>query len=1279
VSAKNLKLIGVICFVVCAVLLFVAWERYEANASKVRAINELQKSSPLGREMGGAELKPATPAATKYALVFAVLAAGGGVACLVVAYQRAPSRLPLAPTETATPELTPWEHTRLVLSYVASLKLTVVLLALGVFLVFAGTMAQTQMDVSEVVDKYFRCAVARVELQVFFPQSFFPSGPAALLGLVAIWAVVASGGSKQGFHYSYRWAQQGRWGVVWYVLLVAISLAWLASVVVTVSQLRKAAAGERRTRFWLLWGALGAQALLGVLLGWLVLGGESARLSDSNMRILWQLMKATFAAAILQVGCWLMFKKKGALVVIHAGIALMMLGELLVGLTEVRARMTIREGETVNFVEDYGTFELAVVDTSDPDKDLVVSVPASMLREGAVIHSESLGLPLELEVLGYLPNTVLGKVAPGPNPDNPATAGIGFEQGVVAYAMRETSGTRGRGGVPSAYVRIYKAGVEQPIGDYLLSARFSVPELIAEPVAKWPALRAAFDRHFRLPERITVDGTTYKVSLRPKRTYKPYSMRLIDAREDRYVGTATAMNYSSDVHLTDPSRGVDRPVKIWMNNPLRFAGETFYQHAYDIAPDTGEGITVLSVVHNAGWMIPYVGCMVVSVGLLVHFWLILVRFARRFVEGEDGARETGKAPAAAGKRRRGASPPPRAWEKVPEWAPPVVAVVAALAWYGSMILPPTAAEGEMDLVAFGRLPVVHEGRVKPLDTLARSTLRIISDRETFKDEEGKRQPAIRWLADVIARPNVGYGHKVFHIQHDQLVHALGLEPRPGYRYAFTEFRDKLGELQELIAQAQAKDAGDVDHFDKKVFDLARRVRVADPIFQALSLPEIRPEHVREDLMRVLQREEMLWQEEPPLLVPRSAQVAGDPRSPPGAGSWQTLGMAVFMDEIRRSGREPYPALPSIRRIISAYGEGDAHQFNRAVAEYQDFLEADPPEGYDRATVAFEAFFNRAALLFWSWILYIAAFVFSCLGLLFWFWRKPIGRAVFWFLVVIFVVHTLALAGRVAISGRPPVTNLYSSAVFVGWAGVVFGLVIQLVFRTGIGNLIASLAGMSTLHIAYFIARRGDTFEVMRAVLDTNFWLTIHVLTIALGYAATFVAGALGVLYILIGVCTPALRQRIDVYFRSVRVFEDEQIGEVLQRMIYGVLCFALFFSFIGTVLGGLWGDDAWGRFWGWDPKENGALIIVLWNALILHALWGRMIGQRGLAVLAVAGNVCTAWSWFGVNELGVGLHSYGFTEGALLKLAIFVATQLAVIAVGLMPLRYWWSYRRRAA
>jgi ABC-type transport system involved in cytochrome c biogenesis permease subunit len=113
-----------------------------------------------------------------------------------------------------------------------------------------------------------------------------------------------------------------------------------------------------------------------------------------------------------------------------------------------------------------------------------------------------------------------------------------------------------------------------------------------------------------------------------------------------------------------------------------------------------------------------------------------------------------------------------------------------------------------------------------------------------------------------------------------------------------------------------------------------------------------------------------------------------------------------------------------------------------------------------------------------------------------------------------------------------------------------------------------------------------------------------------------------------------------------------------------VLCFAIFFSFIGTVLGGLWADDSWGRFWGWDPKENGALMIVLWNAAVLHARWDRLVGQRGFALFAIAGNIITAWSWFGTNQLGIGLHSYGFTSGILMLLGLFVLFNLVAIAAG---------------
>ncbi|MCA9189441.1 MAG: cytochrome c biogenesis protein CcsA, partial [Planctomycetales bacterium] len=248
-------------------------------------------------------------------------------------------------------------------------------------------------------------------------------------------------------------------------------------------------------------------------------------------------------------------------------------------------------------------------------------------------------------------------------------------------------------------------------------------------------------------------------------------------------------------------------------------------------------------------------------------------------------------------------------------------------------------------------------------------------------------------------------------------------------------------------------------------------------------------------------------------------------------------------------------------------------------------------------------------------------------------------------------HLLAVGARVYISGRPPVTTLYSSAVFIGCGAVLAGLVLELVFGLGIGNALAGLSGFLTLLIAHYLSVDGDTFTVLVAVLDTQFWLSTHVVTVTLGYAATFVAGLLAVMYILASTVRPDL---------------PAEIRKVFYQATYGIVCFAIFFSFVGTVLGGLWADDSWGRFWGWDPKENGALMIVLWNALILHARWGGLVRERGFAVLCVIGNIVTGWSWFGVNELGVGKHSYGFTEGVMMWLLIFVISQMAVSALGII-------------
>jgi cytochrome c-type biogenesis protein CcsB len=318
--------------------------------------------------------------------------------------------------------------------------------------------------------------------------------------------------------------------------------------------------------------------------------------------------------------------------------------------------------------------------------------------------------------------------------------------------------------------------------------------------------------------------------------------------------------------------------------------------------------------------------------------------------------------------------------------------------------------------------------------------------------------------------------------------------------------------------------------------------------------------------------------------------------------------------------------------------------------------------------------------------YIFALILGCVGLLTLTIAPTVSetlrRSAFYIIILAGLIHTFGLVFRMVLEGRPPVTNLYSSAIFIGWGAMILGLILERIYRLGIGNIVASFAGFVTLLIAHNLALGGDTMEMLRAVLDTNFWLATHVVVVTLGYASTFVAGLLAIIYIAVGVFTPLLREKLRpreaTGVAPVKGGSQIELGKALAKMVYGIVCFATLFSFTGTVLGGIWADQSWGRFWGWDPKENGALLIVLWNAIILHARWGGIVRDRGIMNLAVFGNIVTSFSWFGVNMLGIGLHSYGFMDAAFKWLVFFVATQLVIIGLGLIPLHLWKSFRSTA-
>src|SRR5262249_2911240 len=372
----------------------------------------------------------------------------------------------------------------------------------------------------------------------------------------------------------------------------------------------------------------------------------------------------------------------------------------------------------------------------------------------------------------------------------------------------------------------------------------------------------------------------------------------------------------------------------------------------------------------------------------------------------------------------------------------------------------------------------------------------------------------------------------------------------------------------------------------------------------------------------------------------------------GGADWHSVGDSLLHSVATG---QVHPIVLEYAQIGDAFRAKDLATFDQHVDLAANWFAQEQPKVAKR--VSFETLFNRMQPFTQSMALYVLAFLLACASWLG--WSRTLNRSAFYLLLLALAIHTFGLVSRMYLQERPPVTNLYSSAIFIGWGAVIVSLILERIYRDGIGAACAGAIGFVTLIIAQHLAGSGDTLEMLQAVLDTNIWLATHVVCITTGYSAMFLAGMLAIIYVVRGVFTRSLAK---------------QTADSLARMTYGVVCFATLFSFVGTVLGGIWADQSWGRFWGWDPKENGAVLIVLWCAITLHARWGGFIRQRGLMMMAIFGNIVTSFSWFGVNMLGVGLHSYGFMQKAFPWLLGFMISQLALITAASMPLENWRSF-----
>ena len=969
--------------------------------------------------------------------------------------------------------------------------------------------------------------------------------------------------------------------------------------------------------------------LRNLLLGALVAAGGAALIVAGHLVPAWRTQLSANPVSMLvgglllytpiTVGFMLLYGRKGGMVLVHLSVILLVVGQGITSYQSLETRLVLKEGEAQSFTEDGREYELAVIEPKNDGSgmDKVMCIPQSRLAEWPETKAAVFDLPsgLMMDVKRWIPNTRLG-ISEDAKPDENMT--ISPPSGAPMLVGKRLT--------------LEDAPTANGIGQAMEDVPSVVVNFVGHPENK-PSI--ALYGGDATPRKIP--GTDISLQLRPRRHSLGYAVRLEKFSHDLYPGTSTPKNFASKVVVLEQGKP-ERTVNISMNQPLRMERETLFQASF-----IGEDTTVLQVVQNPGWTIPYIACALGTVGLLVHFMLSLWKFldgktAKPVCEKEQSA-ETG-AQATVG-------------SVLPGWLLPALAVIAVAATVGYGVISPSfESRVKSNITAAGELPVVAGGRVQPMDSLARNALLTLSGRSELRLPAVGGQPtrklrATEWLLDVFTDPKLADTYPILLIDHDEVKTLIHKEKSPEKRFSMADILPYFNgkDLGPAFEEAGKTPHEKRDARQHALIELEGRIGLYAKLRGRSAMLVIPPPL---ESSTNAGRDPAGWLPLPDALATMQQQGWSSPAQVKDWAktleAWQktTEGSKQLQDEVE-----------AWSNLLTAWQGKDPAVIRTAVRDLHGKSANIAPQAARHAEV--EAFFNQTDPFYGALWIYISAAL--CVFASWAFWRIPLLRTAFVLIAIGFAIHTLGLGTRIWLSGRPPVTNLYSSAVFVGWAMAGFSLVAEWVLarflqlRLGFALLVGAIAGALTLQIAGKLAEEGDTMAVLQAVLDTNFWLATHVVVVTLGYAATFLAGTLGIIHLIFGLLAPG----------------DKKTIRTLTGIIYGTLCFALLFSFVGTILGGIWADQSWGRFWGWDPKENGAMMIVLWNILILHARMGGIVKDRGLAMLAVFGNIVTAWSWFGVNQLGAGLHSYGFTSGVVVGLLLFIMMNLGIIGLGFLP------------
>ena len=570
---------------------------------------------------------------------------------------------------------------------------------------------------------------------------------------------------------------------------------------------------------------------------------------------------------------------------------------------------------------------------------------------------------------------------------------------------------------------------------------------------------------------------------------------------------------------------------------------------------------------------------------------------------------------------------------------------------------------------FGSLLILENGRLKPLDTYARSYLLRISGRQSYKG-----MCAATWLAHLVFDPLEAAEDKIFLVNNPEIADAIGITPQKRRRYSFNELKtgyDALANAARAAAQKEPRVRSPFENEVCRVFEAFREYMQISSVFMYMmpsseftvedsaarsylnlghdthqfSYFDIvsRVSLISNAIKTIQQKSSEQWTVSDMTMISltqtlRSWEESREdqpfhicPVKTDGKEEW----LCPWILTLNTGTAAPHqPFLLHLTTMRKAFLDNNEAEFKAALKGFTELVRS---EGVDLSGASTELLYNSINSFSKAKIAYGIAAILALL-LLTAAPNKFTSTGSVILLITGMAFHTYGIVARILIMHRPPLATVYETFIFVAWSCVVLGLVLELLQKKSLGLLIASVCGFFFLHIAGRYNTGVDTMGMVAAVLNSNFWLTTHIMSISLGYAGCCCAGIVGHVYLIKSLFLRIPREKLVSTYESM----------------YGILAFVLVFTVIGTMLGGMWADQSWGRFWGWDPKENGALLIILWCAAVFHARSAAIIKERGFAVGAILSFVLVMFAWIGVNLLGIGMHSYGFTSSGVSILYSFM-------------------------